>query len=188
MITSGPVSAEQLAQIDDGYHRYELVRGEIRMMSPGSSRHGMVIGELTLRLGQFINSCQLGVFFGAESGFRIERDPDTVLAPDFAFVGRDRIPPDGLPKGYWAIAPDLVVEVLSPDDRSSAVAEKLQLWLGAGVRSAWIVDPARRNVEIHHGDGSKQEFREADLITDEAVLPGFSCPVGNFFPEALGRE
>src|SRR5438093_9181379 len=99
---------------DDGY-RYELVKGELKKMTPAGSKHGVVIVNLTLPLAEHVRANQLGIVLGVETGFKIASEPDTVRASDLAFIRRDCIPPTGIPKTFWPGPPDLAVEVLSPN-------------------------------------------------------------------------
>jgi Uma2 family endonuclease len=110
-------TAEQLLQAA-GLGRCELVRGELIMMTPAGFRHGCIASTINRVLGNFISQRGLGVVTGAETGFQIGRNPDTVRAPDVAFIGADRVP-ESKPAGYFPGAPDLAVEVLSPGDRAS---------------------------------------------------------------------
>ena len=106
------MTAAELIRLPRGRHRYELVKGELLTMSPSGEEHGAVIVNLTLLLGQYVKANNLGVLYAAETGFKLESDPDTVLAPDLAFIRRERV---GIrSKGYRCGAPDLAVEVLSP--------------------------------------------------------------------------
>ncbi|HEX8353452.1 MAG TPA: Uma2 family endonuclease, partial [Pyrinomonadaceae bacterium] len=109
-------TASELFVMPHDGSRYELVKGELRKMSPSGSEHGAIIINISVLLAQHVKSKKLGVCFGAETGFKIAADPDTVRAPDVAFVRRERIPESGIPKKFWPGAPDLAVEVLSPGD------------------------------------------------------------------------
>jgi len=122
----------------------------------------------------------LGLVVAAETGFTLARDPDTVRAPDVGFVSRERVP-DPLPKGYAEFAPDLAVEVLSPDDRPGEVLAKVADWLNAGSRLVWVVDPDQRLVRVYRADGSESLLGAHDLLVGEEVLPGFACPVADVF-------
>lgn len=122
-ITRSVTADELLAMPDDGY-RYELVKGELIQMSPPGEEHGSVAMRLAARLYFYVEEYNLGVVYAAETGFKLESDPDTVRAPDVAFLSRARREPAGRVDGYWSGAPDLAVEVLSPDDRRRKVDEK----------------------------------------------------------------
>ena len=116
----------------------------------------------------------VGVVLAAETGFRLFSNPDTVRAADVAFIRRERIP-DPAPIGYAAMAPDLVVEVLSPDDRPGEVREKVADWLRAGSELVWVVDPIKRRARVHRADGTDTTIGADDALDGEAVLPGFTC-------------
>lgn len=136
--------------------------------------------ELGIMLGHFIRQNKLGRAFLAETGFKIATNPDTVLAPDIAFVRRERISQDGLPSGYFPGAPDLAVEVVSPNDRVYEVDDKVERWLEAGAQAVWIVNPKRRTIEIRTSGGSTL-LGENDELDGGAVVPGFSCRVADIF-------
>ncbi len=165
---------------EDGY-RYELVKGEIRKMSPAGSEHGAIIVNLTLLLAQHVKANQLGVVFGAETGFKIARNPDTVCAPDVAFVRRENVPETGIPKQFWEGAPDLAVEVLSPSDAADYVEEKVDEWLRTGAGLVWVISPKRRTVTVHRSLNESMTLRENDELTGEDVVPGFRCRVAEIF-------
>ena len=173
------ISAEELFQTPN-LGRCELVRGELIMMVPAGSEHGEIVGNLTILLGNFVKSHKLGKIMGAETGFIIRRDPDTVRAPDVAFISTDRLP-EKLPQGYFDGAPDMAVEVLSPNDRASEVQGKIRDWLEAGCRAVWIVDPQTKSVTIYKSTHDIVVLNTADTLTDAQVLPGFSAAVSEFF-------
>jgi len=178
-ISATRMTADELLRLDDGL-RHELIRGEPTAMSPSGSLHVIVIARLTRRLVEFVEREGLGLVFGAEGGFLLERDPDTVLAPDVAFVRRERIPSSGIPEGFWIGPPDLAVEVVSPSDSLRAVRRKAGEWLAAGCREVWVVDPARRTAEIHGAGGNSRAT--ADELTSPDLLPGFVCRTAGLFP------
>jgi Uma2 family endonuclease len=165
---------------DDGF-RYELVRGEIRRMPPAGSEHGAVIMNMGTPLDQFVKAHGLGVVFGAETGFKIASDPDTVRAPDLAFVRRERIPGEGIPRGFWPGAPDLAVEVVSPGDTYTEVEEKVHDWLNAGTRMVLVLNPRTRTVAVYTSHADVVRLTESDTLDGGEVLPGFSCGVAKLF-------
>ena len=127
MSTTSLITADELLVMPTGMgKRYELVEGELRVVSPGGWNHGMVIGKLHNRLGAFIERHNVGIVFGAETGFRLASNPDTVRAPDLAFIGKSSVPPTVPNDGFWPGAPDLAVEVLSPGDLTGEVDEKIE--------------------------------------------------------------
>jgi Uma2 family endonuclease len=173
------ISAAELFQMPN-LGRCELVRGELIMMSPAGAEHGRIVGNLTILLGNFAKSHKQGRIMGAETGFIIRRDPDTVRAPDVAFIRADRLP-DKLPQGYFDGAPDLSVEVLSPNDRASEVQGKIRDWLEAGCRAVWIVDPETKSVTVYKSAHDIAVLGAADKLTDEQLLPGFSANISEIF-------
>ena len=171
-------TAEDLARFHEPGKTAELVRGVLLVREPPSTSHGGRAARLTVRMGVFVEREALGAVFAQDTGFKIEHDPDTVRAPDVAFVSRDRlalIPPEG----YAEVAPDLVAEVLSPNDRPGAVLEKVGQWLSAGVRLAWVIDPMRRVTRVYRADGTVSIVGPNEELDGEGVLPGFRCPLGD---------
>jgi Uma2 family endonuclease len=81
------------------------------------------------------------------------------------------------------MAPDLAIEVLSPDDRPAEVLEKVADWLKAGARLVWVVDPARRSARVYRADGGESVLGAAEALDGEDVLPAFVCPLGEIFPD-----
>lgn len=152
--STASVTMEALAALPDDEHRYDLLRGELRRMPPGGFEHGAIVATVTARLDALVRERRLGRVVGAETGFVLGRDPDTVLAPDAAFVRGERLPPPEQRKGFLELAPDLVVEVVSPSDRASEVTEKALLWLDAGVRLVWVIYPDPRVVAVYRPAGS----------------------------------
>jgi len=180
MAATQPITtAEQLFQAPD-LGRCELLRGELIMMSPAGSEHGMIVAEIAGILRDFIKPRALGVVLGAETGFRVSSNPDTVLAPDVAFIHTDRIG-GGLPKDYFPGPPDLAVEVLSPNDRAGEVLAKVQDWLNAGCTAIWVVDPKTQTVTVYGADRRAVILTSADMLTGSDLLPGFSAPVAGIF-------
>ena len=117
---------------------------------------------------------------GQDTGFQIASDPDTVRAPDLAFVSRERVALIA-PRGCAALAPDLVAEILSHDDRPGEVTTKIGEWLGAGVQIVWVIDPERRAAHVHRADGSIAVIPSDGALDGEQLLPGFVCPLGELF-------
>ena len=151
------------------------------MMSPGGWRHGNVVGNLQTILGSFIRQHDLGLVFGAETGFRLSRDPDTVRAPDFAFILKQNIPPEEPQEAFWPGAPDLAVEVLSPSDRTGEVDEKMAAWLATGTAVVWVVDPRSQTVTVHQPANRQQAYSTGQILEGEPVVPGFSCSIDELF-------
>ncbi len=181
MAPPGPpalITADELLHLHVPDKQVELVRGVLVVREPAGSRHGLVAMNLGIELGSHARRTGAGRTFAAETGFQLATDPDTVRAPDVAYVARDRLPATET-TGYAAGAPDLVVEVLSPGDRPGAVLAKVADWLSAGSRLVWVVDPERRAARVYRLDGSLTLVAEDGVLDGEDVLPGFSCPLAS---------
>jgi Uma2 family endonuclease len=174
-------TADELFLMPDDGFRYELVKGELRRMPPAGSEHGAVSINIGLVIAQFVKTHGLGVVFGAETGFKITSDPDTVRAPDLAFIRRERIPAGGLPRGFWPGAPDLAVEVISPGDTYTEVEEKVNDWLNAGSRMVLVLNPRTRTVTVYASLTDVVRLTESDTLDGGEVLPGFTCRVAELF-------
>jgi Uma2 family endonuclease len=170
---------ELLAMPDDGY-RYELIQGELRRTPPAGGPHGNAAMEIGSRLAEYVRAEKLGVVFAAETGFRLTSNPDTVRAPDAAFVSRERIERIGIPKGYWPGAPDLAVEVVSPGDTFTEVAEKVIDWLTAGTKMVLVLNPEKRTVSVYRG-AIATLLLDRDTLSGEDVAPGWSVAVRDLF-------
>jgi len=170
------LTAEELLGLYLPDKRSELVRGVLAVREPAGGRHGDLAMRLTLAIGTHVQVRGLGWVFAAETGFTLARNPDTVRAPDVSFVRSGRLPVP-LPKGYPELAPDLVVEVLSPDDRPGKVLAKVADWLNAGTLLVWVVDPDRREARVYRADGTQAIVSAEDALDGEDVLPGFVCPL-----------
>lgn len=175
------LTAEDLLALDDGL-RHELLKGELITMTPSGGEHGVITARLARLVDSYVASRNLGLVFGAEAGFRIGTDPDTVRAPDLAFVRRERIPSTGIPTGFWPGAPDLAAEVVSPSDTYEYVAGKVADWLRAGTEVVWVVTPRARSVAVHDKSGDVTIVPEFQRLTGGSTIPGFGCGVGEIFP------
>lgn len=175
------LTANDLWQLPDDGQRHELVAGKLTHMPPTGFLHGTVAGNFSRLLGEYTTKHDLGVICVAETGFRLQRDPDTVRAPDVGFVSKERILAQGKPEKFWEGAPDLAVEVVSPSDRFDDVVEKVEEYLAAGVRLVWVALPRTKSISVYHPNGEAKIVREDDELSGEDVLPGFVCPVKHIF-------
>lgn len=181
------LTTEDLAALPDDTWRYELVEGRLVRMPPTGFEHSDVGWNLLAALGGFVDSHGLGRVTLPETGFVISRpgEPDTVLAPDIAFVSAARAPEPGSPDwiGFPRLAPDLVVEIASPSQRQPDLAAKALLWLRAGARLVWVIWPRERHVDIwKHGlDVPDAILTEGDQLDGGEILPGFTFPVAHLF-------
>lgn len=173
-VSEALLTAEEYALLeDDDLYRDELVRGHVVREPRPQSRHGRVQLNIAAELHAFVKQHDLG-FVTMESGFILERQPDTVRGPDVAFVSRDRYG-ERLPDHWPEYGPDLVVEVLSPSDRLSRVAAKVAQYLAAGTRLVWVIDPDDRTAIVYRSVRDIGLLRETDELDGEDVLPGFRC-------------
>ena len=179
--TGTRTTAGELLGLPDDGKRHELVEGELKEMAPAGARHGKAAAKLTILLGQHVEAQQLGVVLAAETGFLISRNPDTVRAPDVSFVAQERVPPDGPPEGYWELAPDLAIEVVSPNDTAAGVQSKVQMWLESGVRLVWVVYPDTRSVAAYESLKEISVSTTEDALSGGNVVPGFECKVAEIF-------
>lgn len=178
----GSITAEEfLHWPDEG--RCELVNGKIVHLTASRFRHGVVEIELGSALRAYAKESRRGIVAGGEVGLWVRRNPDTVRAADLVFISRERHARRN-PKGFLDIPPELVVEVLSPDDRRGDVQEKLEEYFEMGVDLVWIVDPELRYVLAYRGSlFDVERFEEGDILVDEVILPGFSLSVADLFSE-----
>ncbi|HEY9516242.1 MAG TPA: Uma2 family endonuclease [Gemmatimonadaceae bacterium] len=168
------MTADELERVSIPGKSTELIRGRLIVREPPGTLHGRAAAKLAHLVGAFVWPRQLGDVFAQDTGFKIESNPDTVRAPDLAFLARDRtsqLPP----RGYAPLAPDLIVEIVSPDDSASEVLSKIAAWLEAGVRLEWVIDPRRSVAQVYRGDGSISLIAADGLLDGEDVLPGFTC-------------
>ncbi|HEX2092626.1 MAG TPA: Uma2 family endonuclease [Longimicrobiaceae bacterium] len=177
----GVVTAEELLRMPRGRVRRELVRGVVREMTPAGYGHGKVAMRLGSRLDVHVEENDLGVVVAAETGFRIASSPDTVRAPDVAFVRRERAEEVGDDEGFWPGAPDLAVEVVSPNDSFGEVEEKVFDWLSAGCRMVVVVDPRKRTATVYRSRSDITVLAEDEELDGGDVVPGWRLPVRELF-------
>ncbi len=175
------VTADELLRMPDDGLRRELVHGNVKVTPPAGEEHGVLAAEIIIRLGSHVRSRGLGRVYAAETGFRIGSNPDTVLAPDAAFVRQERIDRVGVGKGYRLGAPDLVVEVMSPSDSQPGMDAKVNSWLSAGCRMAVVVNPARRGAIVYRPDSEILLLSENDVLDGGDVVPGWRLPLRELF-------
>jgi Uma2 family endonuclease len=159
---------------------YELVKGEVVKMAPPGGVHGGTATNIASALHTFVRQHDLGRVV-VESGFRLESQPDTVRGPDVAFVSKERLPAEGLPRAFFTIAPDLAVEVVSPSDTASDMEQKVQDYLRNGAQRVWVVYPDTRTIVVYRPDGTARVFSGDATIEDPELLPGFSLSLQEIF-------
>jgi Uma2 family endonuclease len=185
MSVATPVTADQLLNMPRGTRRYELIAGELKTMSPASWRHGSVAGRISSRLAENVERHNLGVTFIAETGFLLARDPDTVRAPDAAFIRKDHLPAQPPREAFWPGAPDLAVEVVSPGDTVSEVDETVKAWLDAGAMMVWVANPKWQTITVYRSATDIKVLTAGDELTGDHVVAGFSCPVAEIFRQEI---
>ncbi len=175
------VTAEELLRMPDDGFRYELVRGELRRMTPAGNVHGRVAMNISWPLAQYVKAHDLGTVYAAETGFKLATDPDTVRAPDVAFVSRQRVEAVGEVEGYWPGAPDLAVEVISPNDSHVEVEEKVLDWLEAGTEMVLAANPRRRLATLYRSQSDITILTGTDVLDGGDVVPGFQLTLREIF-------
>jgi Uma2 family endonuclease len=171
-----PVTAEELLAMPDDGLRRELIDGEVRTMAPAGGGHGLYVGAIQGHIFVFLLTHPIGVVLAAETGFLLGRGPDRVRAPDVAVVLDANRPRETIGPGYLEGAPDLAVEVVSPNDSTDEVAGKVADWLAAGTSMVWVVYRGPR-IEVHRAGGRLQRLGADDEIDGGELLPGFRMRV-----------
>lgn len=174
-------TAEELWHLPDDGMRHELVEGQLRVMAPAGFEHGRVSSTANRLLANHVHATGTGVTLGAETGFILASHPDTVRAPDAAFVSNARAEAVGRTVRFWpGGAPDLAIEVVSPDDSRPEVRSKALCWLDAGASAVLILDPALRSARVFRAGGDIRVVTEGEIDLDDAV-PGWRVAVADFF-------
>ena len=174
------LTADDLLRLYGEGVRGELIRGVLHRNKPAGLEHGEIVVTLGYQLGRFIKPRKLGSLT-AFSGYWLERDPDTVRGADIAYISAEKIPRGVRITGYAEVAPDLVVEVVSPSDSRREVSDKARMWLGYGVRLVWVVQPDTRTVDVYRPGRAVVTLDERDRLDGLDGLPGFNCAVREVF-------
>jgi Uma2 family endonuclease len=180
----GSVTADELLRMDGDGWRRELVEGRLRVMEPAGFEHGRVALRIGRLLDAHVEATGSGVSVGAETGFVLARDPDTVRAPDAAFVAKARANAVGTTARYWPGAPDLAVEVVSPDDSAREVKEKAQAWLAAGTVAVLVLDPAKQTATIYRSHTDARVQTGSDTLDLSDAVPDFKPALSRVFAGA----
>ena len=175
------LTAEEFAALPLGEMRYELVRGEIVTMPPAFGSHGKPAMRLGAYLTTFVLAHKLGETYAAETDFLTARNPDTVRAPDVAFIQASRLTPETDANAWIPVMPDLVAEVVSSGDRPSEIAEKVRMWLDTGARLVWVAFPGTRTIEVHRPSQPVRTLRDGETLPGEDVVPGCAVAVTDVF-------
>lgn len=168
------MTADDLLRLPRGRARHELVRGELRTLPLGGWEHGCEGADIAVSLANHVRAHDMGSVTGGDTGFLLTTNPDTVRAPDVAFVRREQVPARGTQRGYFQGAPDLAVEVISPNDLYTEVDEKVAEWLEHGTRLVFVVNPRRRTVAVYRADGSVRVLTVEDALDGEYVVPDWT--------------
>ena len=175
------ITAEELLKLCGNGKRFELIEGKVLEMAPAGRLHGRTAARIAFLLISHVDGKDLGEVSAAETGFIVIRNPDTVRAPDVAFVSKERLPPGDVESGFLEMAPDLVVEVVSPGDSASYVHEKAAMWLMAGARLVWLVYPVSQSVVVHDSQGGAKVLHTGDNLDGAPVFEDFQVAVEDFF-------
>ena len=173
------VTGEELFHMT-GVGPCELVKGEIVTMSPTGHPHGNFEGNFYAALRSFVKQNKLGRVLVGEVGIYTARNPDTVRAADVAYVSKERMA-KAKSQSYLDVAPEIVVEILSPDDAWSDLMEKMDEYFSIGVKSVWVADPRKQQVYVYQSATDVQRFNVNDTLTGGNVLAGFNVPIAELF-------
>lgn len=177
-----PWRIKELEALADDEALYELIRGDLYIMTPANTQHGFYASRIVAALLNFVEQYNLGKVFTAEAGFVIKPEPEpTVRAPDVAFVHKDRFPPEDQQGGFWALAPDLVVEIISPSESANAIQEKVNDYLQAGTHLIWLVYPRLQNVVEYRSLQQIRQIGPEGELEGGDLLPGFRLPMRTLF-------
>lgn len=166
------MTAEELLELSIPGKKHELVDGIVIEMEPPGAEHGWVANEIAVHLTAHVKDHELGVVLG-EVGFLLRSEPDRVLAPDVAFIARDRVARQPLTDKYWPGPPDLAVEIVSPSDRWTEVERKASMWLEAGTGAVLVVDPSLRSAVVFRAQEQVARHRAGDRVELSDVVPGW---------------
>ena len=181
---SALLTADDLFRLPDDFHLYELDEGQLIVMAPAGGAHGSLESVVHFHLYDWVRRRKLGKVYPGDTGFVLSRDPDTVRAPDVAFVRAERLPlPTHAEDGFLVGAPDLAVEIRSPHQSPADLRRKVEQYLAAGTRTVWVIRPRRRMAEIvEQGAAPREIGPDGDL--EAPVLPGLRLKLGDLFDEA----
>lgn len=181
MATTTVMTAADLEEMGSEAKHFELIGGVLRERQPMGAEHGEIEIQLLLPLGSYVLSRGLGRVYPSDTHFILPTQPEETVVPDLAVVRADRLPPAGRRKGFLRLAPDLVVEVVSPTDRAATVAQKVELYQRAGVRLIWVIRTPRRTVTVYPLGQRPFTLRVGDTLDGGDVVPGFRLPVATLF-------
>jgi Uma2 family endonuclease len=175
------LTAEELLAMGD-IGPSELIDGRLVVMSPTGHPHGLIESYLAQTLGAFVRANKLGRTYTGETGIFIRRQPDTIRAADFAYVSNARVA-ELNPDDYLNVAPELIVEIMSPDDRWSEIKKKVRDYFSIDVKLIWVIDPESRTITAYQSLTDVQELTSEHQLTAEDLFPGFSLSIRELFEE-----
>ena len=183
MATTKPqlLTADDLLRLYSEGVRGELILGVLCETMPSGGYHGEIALALGTEVRTFVRPRRLGRVAGTDTGVRLSRSPDTVREPDLAYFSAQTLPLDERPSGYYEVIPDLVAEIVSPNDRPQEVHDKCHMWINAGVPMVLEIQPESRSIRVHRRDQPIVTLNEDDVLDGGDVLPGFSCSVSELF-------
>lgn len=174
------MTAEEFGAMPDDGKRHDLVKGVVVEVSRPKPRHSVIQRRLAARIGDFVDDHDLGVVT-TEGGYILARNPDTVRGPDVGFISKTRLPDPDLDE-YIPMGPDLVVEIVLPNDTATEVNDKIKAYFRAGSRLVWVVYPDAQEVYAYSGSSTTVQIVGIDGTPDGAdVLPGFTLPLREVF-------
>jgi Uma2 family endonuclease len=160
----------------------ELIDGRLVEREPVGQKADAIVTRLLGWVGNFVATHDLGLINGAQGSYQIFPDaPQKVRIPDGSFTRRDRLPAEGPAKGHARVAPDLVVQVVSPNDTATELDEKIEDFFAAGVPLIWVLNPETRTIQVYRRDGTSTRLRPGETLEGEDILPGFRCDVARLF-------
>lgn len=176
---------ESSISVPDSDKEYEFINGQWEAKEMAGARHGGVMMRLGIRIGNYLEAGDFGGIYGPDTTFTIGAQP---RLPDIAVVLAENMPSEGEPEGPWPIAPDLAVEVVSPNDVYDKVQGKLWDYFDAGVKQVWIVAPEHRTVTVYRSPVDPVVFAEDCELVSEDLLPGFRCKLSEIFKSPARRK
>ena len=172
-----------MALPEDGF-LHEVVEGELIMSPKNDFSHGRICSRLLAALETFTQAHRLGAMLDSSTGFWMKNR--NCRAPDISFVSRERLSALGFrdsTRRFFPGAPDLAVEVLSPNNTRTEIDSRLRDFFESGTRLAWIIDPDARRVEVCLSLSRRELIGEGGFLDGGEVVPGFHYPVADLFKE-----
>jgi len=177
------VEAEWLRTLDSE-HCFEWIDGQLQEKAPMGAKANRVATVLARLLDTHAAAGRLGWVFTQEGGYQcFPHEPRRVRFADLSFVARGRLPNDEVPDGHITVPPDLEIEVGSPNERAADTEARVSDYLAAGVKVIWISYPKTRSIYVVRRDGTAARLREAQELSGEDVVPGFTCPLRTLFAD-----